>query len=91
MTKEELIREAIKAYPDIDLIPFDFNTLSYGCILCAARGREFGDMLLSFIICELDNTEENKAGEVDIEDALKLLARAKLDIEAVEGTIRGLL
>jgi len=83
-TKEEVIRAALRAWPGGDLIPVDMENMSPQELLEAAKKREFGDTLLSFIVIELfEGLDVSEDGQVDLDRGVKLINRAIRDLQAV--------
>ncbi len=83
MTREEAIKAAPKAYPDGDLIPVDMENMGPQELLEAARKREFGDTLLSFIVIELfAGLDASDDGQVDMDRGVELIDRAIRDLQA---------
>jgi len=79
--KELVIKAALRAYPDRDLLPVDFETMSLEQLLAAARKNQFGDTLISFIIFELHDGLDSE----DWDRAAELIERAKNELDAVLG------
>ena len=79
--KELIIKTALRAYPQRDLLPVDFEKLNLKGLVAAARKNEFGDTLVSFIIHELN---EGLDGE-DWDRAAELIERAREDLGGVLG------
>ena len=86
-TKEEVIRAALRAYPNGDLIPVDMENVSLQELLEAARKRDFGDTLLSFVVIELYEGLDEEAGKVDLQRAVHLIDRSISDLQAVSQAI----
>lgn len=86
-TKEEVIKAALRAWPDGDLIPEDIKNMGIEEIHKAACERRFGDTLLSFIVIELYEGLDEEAGEVDLKRAMHLIDRGISDLQAVSQAI----
>ena len=87
MTREEVIKAALRAYPSGDLIPVDMGNMSLQELLEAARNRAFGDTLLSFVVIELFEGLDEEDGKVDLQRAVHLIGRSISDLQAVSQAI----
>ena len=83
-TTERIIREAIKAYPDGEVLAGDHKLKD---LLYLANRDNLGDTLLSFIILEL---HEGLDGDETPERAVRLMETAKQDLEAVIDSLANL-
>ena len=91
MTTEEVVKAALRAYPSTDLIPVDMENMSLQELLGAARKRDFGDTLLSFIVIELfEGLDVSDSGQVDLDRGVELIDRAISDLEAVSQALHGM-
>lgn len=90
-TKEELIRAALKGFPGADLLPLDVSRMTMHELLEAARNNDFGDTLVGFVIFELHEAlDEDRKGQVDPEQAVRLIDRAAADLDTVSRVIQAL-
>ncbi len=77
-TKEQIIRAAVQAFPDDS--GEDYDQFNLEQLVEHARQNDLGDTLLSFIILEL---HEGLDGDVTLERAVRLMVRARRDLEVV--------
>lgn len=76
MTLEEILAVADAAYPD-------------GLVSAAAQDMEVGDTLAEFIFRELQDTYDSEANEEQqLAEAIRVIATARAEIEAVEEALR---
>ena len=81
-----VIKAALRAYPDSDLLPVDLKEDSLKQLVEDARKNNFGDTLFSFIILEL---AEGLDGGEDWAGAAKLIGQARDDLQAVLSRLCG--
>ena len=86
-SKEQVIRAALRAWPDGDLVPEDIKNMGVEEAYQAARERRFGDTLLSFVAIEVHEGLDEKDGSVDLERAVHLIDRGIADLQAVSQAI----
>ena len=86
-TKEQIniARLVYDAYPHADLLPIDpeQDCRSLESLLAKVTGDNIGDSLFRFMIVEIV-----EGGESTLDGAIRVLKRAKADLEAVLGALR---
>ncbi|HHN46836.1 MAG TPA: hypothetical protein ENN09_05275 [Planctomycetes bacterium] len=88
-TKEDIIRAALRAYPDTDMLAVDVENAGMDELLEAAAANEFGDTLVSFIVTELyEGTGDSLGRRDDFRLAAKLMERAAKDLKSVAGALK---
>jgi len=90
-TKEQVIRAALKAYPDSNMLVVDHENMTLEELLEAAKENAFGDGLISFIILELyEGSDEGDDKSVDLDCCAVLMERAVQDIQSVSKALIGM-
>jgi len=86
-TKKEIniARVIYDAYPNADLLPIDPDKacLSLQELLAKVTGENIGDGLFRFIVVEID-----EGGESTVDGAIRVIERAREDVEAVLQALR---
>lgn len=87
--KEDLIKAALRAYPDSDLLPVDYGKMRLKKLVDAATKNEFGDTLASFVVIELsEGLDEDDKGNVGTAQAAALMGKGVRDLQAVVDGLR---
>ncbi len=86
-TKEEIniARIVYNAYPHADLLPIDpeQDCRSLQTLLAKVTGESIGDSLFKFMVVEII-----EGGDSTLDGAIRVLERAKADVEAVLQALR---
>ena len=86
-TKEQtnIARIIYGAYPHADLLPFDpeQDCRTLQTLLARVTGENIGDSLFTFMVVEIV-----EGGESTLAGAIRVLDRAKVDVEAVLQALR---
>jgi len=86
-TKEQtnIARIIYGAYPHVDLLPIDpeQDCRTLQTLLARVTGQDIGDSLFTFIVVEIV-----EGGESTLAGAIRVLDRAKVDMEAVLQALR---